>query len=198
MQLEHSLILNRYFHSLFGARGIEDLKPVLSQTEEGPGSDGQSWFFHALAGLKGLKLPEGQLREYDARVMAYEARLAKARGGLVFKYFQYLTLLYTEIFLDRLTADPGRFIRELNGFLEGMKRAEASLSEFPAFTADELRRLAFFMATGSGKTLLLHVNIWQVFHYLERGRYPEALVRRPDGLREFDMVLLITPNEGLS
>jgi hypothetical protein len=54
MSLEQSLISNRYFHSLFGARDFEDLKPMLHRVEEGAGADGQSRFFHALAGLKGL------------------------------------------------------------------------------------------------------------------------------------------------
>lgn len=42
------------------------------------------------------------------------------------------------------------------------------------------------MATGSGKTLLLHINLWQALHYAARGG------------RRFDNVLLVTPNEGLS
>ena len=54
------------------------------------------------------------------------------------------------------------------------------------------------MATGSGKTLILHVNILQLLYYLKHGRHPEALVRRSDKRREFDNILLITPGEGLS
>ena len=141
---------------------------------------------------------ESKLAEYDARVMSYEARLAKARGQFAFKYFQYLGLLYTEIFLDRLTTEPVAFLAELNAFLRGQKRAEPTLREFPDFELDDLRRLAFFMATGSGKTLLLHVNLWQVLHYLRHSRHPEALVKRADKRREFDSILLVTPNEGLS
>ncbi len=198
MRLEQSLVVNRYFHSLFGAQRLEDLRLVLSRMEEGPGGDGQSHFSHALAGMTGVQLPEGQLREYDGRIMSYEVRLAKARGSFVFKYFQYLCLLYTEIFLDRLTEDPKGLIRELNTFLGRIKKEEISLQEFSAFTMDDLRRLAFFMATGSGKTLLLHVNLWQVLHYLELGKHPEALVSRADRRREFDTILLVTPNEGLS
>ena len=198
MRLEQSLVLNRYFHSLFGARGLEDLKPVLVRTQEGPGSDGQSHFFHALAGQKGLRLRADKLREYDARVMAYETRLTQARGRFVFKYFQYLCLLYAEIFLDRLTEDPAKFLYDLNAYLDALRSDEVSLREFPAFTPDDLRRMAFFMATGSGKTLLLHVNLWQVLHYLGQGRHPEALVKRADHRREFDAIILITPNEGLS
>ena len=110
MKLEQSLVLNRYFSGFFGARGLEDLKQSLFRVEEGTGGDGHSRFFHALAILKDLRLPEEKLREYDSRVVAYEARLTKARGSFAFKYFQYLALLYTEIFLDRLTDDPEQFV----------------------------------------------------------------------------------------
>ena len=198
MRLEQSLVLNRYLHSLFGASGLEDLKAALGRIEEGAGPDGQSHFFHALAGLKGLQLPLDALSEYDARITRYEGRLAKVRGSFTFKYFQYLSLLYTEVFLDRFTDDPQRFVRELNEWLGKLRAREVSLREFPDFEADNLRRLAFFMATGSGKTLLLHVNVWQLHQYLRHAAHPESLVRRQDRHRLFDSVLLITPNEGLS
>jgi hypothetical protein len=94
----------------------------------------------------------------------------------------------------KLTADPAVFLRELNVFRAG----RADFMEIPIFTQDDLRRLAFFMATGSGKTLLLHVNILQILHYLKTGKHPEALIRRSDGRTEFDNILLITPGEGLS
>lgn len=60
------------------------------------------------------------------------------------------------------------------------------MKDFQAFEPEDLRRLAFFMATGSGKTLLLHVNLWQVLYYLNRGRHPEALVNRADRRRRVD------------
>lgn len=197
MRLEQSLILNRYFHNLFGARSLRDLKQSLN-VQEGSAGDGQTYFCGALLGrIRDAQLRE-KLPEYDARIIGYESRLAKARGYFSFKYFQYLSLLYTEIFLDRLTEDPSIFLIELNAFLDRLRKEEISLRDFPAFNADALRRLAFFMATGSGKTLLLHVNFWQLLFYLEKGRHPEALVNRPDRRREFDTILLITPNEGLS
>ncbi len=198
MRLEHSLVLNRFFHTLLGAHSLEGLKQVLIRVEEGPGPDGQRRFFHTIAGLKGLRVPEGNLQEYDARIVGYEKQLAKARGGFAFKYFQYLSLLYTELFLDRLTEEPASFRRELNAFLVELCAQEIHLKEFCPFEPEDLRRLAFFMATGSGKTLLMHVNLWQVLHYLKRGRHPEGLVNRADGRRDFDNILLITPNEGLS
>lgn len=197
MNLERSLVLNRYFHSLFGAERFDDLRRGLREQEEGPGPDGQSRFFHVLVGRSGLKLGLETLARYDLRIMEYEARLAKSRRSepfKSFKYFQYLALLYIEIFLDCLTENPTVFLHELNAFRAG----KADFAEIPDFAADDLRRLAFFMATGSGKTLLLHINIWQVLHYLNAGKHPEILVRRSDGRAEFDNVLLITPGEGLS
>ncbi|MGE5590763.1 MAG: DEAD/DEAH box helicase family protein [Bacillota bacterium] len=198
MSLERSLILNRYFHSLFGAERFDDLQRALKDQEEGPGPGGHSRFFDVLAGRAGLcSMVAGKLPDYDLRIMAYEERLAKNRRAepfRAFKYFQYLALLYTEVYLDRLTADPVAFLRELNTFRVG----NPDFADIPDFTPDDLRRLAFFMATGGGKTLLLHVNIWQVMHYLKAGRHPEALVRRSDGRADFDNILLITPGESLS
>lgn len=197
MNLERSLVLNRFLHGQLGADRFDDLRRALKDQEEGPGPDGQTRFFHVLAGRAGLRIDRRTLAEYDLRIVGYEARLAKSRRVepfRSFKYFQYLALLYTEIYLDRLTADPKAFLQELNAFRAG----RADFGDIPAFQPDDLRRLAFFMATGSGKTLLLHVNVLQLLHYLKAGKHPEALVRRSDGRAEFDNLLLITPGEGLS
>src|ERR1019366_7396122 len=52
----------------------------------------------------------------------------------------------------------------------------------------QLNKLAYWCATGSGKTLLMHANILQYQFYLEKyGRR-----------REMNRILLLTPNEGLS
>jgi len=197
VRLEPSLVLNRYLHHLFGARSLEELKQPLA-VEGGIGPTGQSPYYGALLGrVRDANLAE-RLHEYDARVLHCESRLAKARGSFSLKYFQYLSLLYTEIFLDRLTEDPEVFLRELNAFLGELKRNEGFFGAFPTFQGEDLRRLALFMATGSGKTLLMHANLWQFLHCLGRCRHPEALVDRAGGRREFDSLILITPNEGLS
>jgi len=199
MRLEDYLVLCRYLHGLFGAESFDELKSILRLVDEGPGGDGQSHFFGRLATQSGLKIDQHRLARYDRRVMDFERRLVRNRPDFrAFRYFQYLALLYTEVFLDSLTNDPRLLLAQLNEFLAGLREREAEFSTFPDFQADDLRRLAFFMATGSGKTLLLHVNVWQVLDYLKSGRHPEALARRADGRREFDNILLITPNEGLS
>jgi hypothetical protein len=197
VRLEQRLVLNRYLHHLLGAEGLESLKQALSEVEEGPSGGGQSHFFHALAGRRGIRIPVEDLREYDTRILGYEARLGRARGGLRLRYFQYLALLYTEVLLDRLTRDSDALAAEINAFL-GSLQAQGRLAGFPAFETADLTRLAFFLATGAGKTLLMHAHLWQVEHYLRHGKRPNALVQRLDGRREFEGIYLITPNEGLS
>ncbi len=200
MLLEEHLVLNRYILHLLGARDFDELKDMLRPQEEGPTADGQSHFLGALLGLKGRKISQDVLTLCDRRVMEYEARLRERREGFrAFRYFQYLALLFTEIYLKRLTDDPEAFRKELNKWRQQLSNKNPALQGFPPFTLEDLRRLAFFMATGSGKTLLMHVNILQVLHYLRHGNHPEALLpEAARGPREFANIILITPNEGLT
>lgn len=199
MKLEQYLVLNRYFHHLLGARGLEELKGALASAQEGIAGDGESYFFKTLASRAGLNIDPEQLKLYDAQVVAYQERLTATRLDFrLFRYFQYLALLYTEIYLDKLTENPALFLGELNEFLNQGKQGESLLQGVQTFSDEDMRRLAFFMATGSGKTLLLHVNLWQLQFYLANGKHPEALVQRSDGRQAFRNILLITPNEGLT
>jgi hypothetical protein len=200
VRLEDRLVLNRFFHHQLGVQSFEDLKSALRPLPEGPLDDGHSAFSKVLLVQRDLRIEQEVLRLYDRRVMKYERELVQARsaGFTAFRYFQYLGLLYTEMYLDRLTNDPAGFLEELNSYLATLRKVESEFSGAPDFVDDDMRRLAFFMATGSGKTLFLHVHIRQVLHYLEHGLHAEALVRRPDGRREFDSVLLLTPTEVLS
>jgi len=197
-RLAHRLVLNRWFLSQLGAPNFEELKTLLRSVHEGAADDGQSHFYGRLVLQDDQKLKD-KLAAYDSRVLDYERRLARERHDFRgFRYFQYLAVLAAELYLDRLTTDPTRFLGELNGFLAELQREDSVLQGTSEFTADGLRRLAFFMATGSGKTLLLHVNVWQILHYLEHGLHPEGLVKRSDGRRMFQNVILITPGKGLS
>lgn len=198
MTFERHLLLNRYFLRALGFDDLEELKTVLDRVLEGAAEDGQSWFYRALsARMKDLDVQQ-KIQEYDRRVLALERDFAKARGTFRYKYFQWLALLFTEMFLDRLTDDHELLLTQLNQFLQGERQRGSVAASMPDFEASDLRRAAFFMATGSGKTLLLHAHVRQILHYLRAGKHPGALVDRADRRREFDNILLITPNEGLS
>jgi len=194
MSLDQHLILSRYFHSLFGVDSFESLKDLLRTCSEERDEEGMSSFCKRLRTFSGLQIAPELMAAYDMRIMECEDRLRLARTDFrSFRYFQYLALLYTEIYLDRLTSDPEGFATELTLFASSHGAAGGG-----PFKMDDLRRLAFFMATGSGKTLLLHAHLWQMWRYLKEGRYPEGLVSRRDGRAEFNDILLITPNAGLS
>ena len=79
---------------------------------------------------------------------------------------------------------PTEFLRQLNDFVQARNDAKAPGDAMDIlFTANDLEKLAFWMATGAGKTLIMHINYHQYLYYCK-----EAL----------DHIVLITPNEGLS
>ncbi len=137
-------------------------------------------FLRLLLDSDGVTLAEDRLRQYDDRILGYEARLAARRPFFSWKPFQYLALLYAELLLDEATRDPDTLVHTLNAFLGEAARSDSALNSCPPFDRAALRRWAFFMATGAGKTLVMHANLWQVLHYLRTGARPDALLDRLD------------------
>ncbi len=79
---------------------------------EGIDEDGQTKFFHEL--VRGLfdpnKVPEADLRRYDLNIVAHWQAITERRNKLEghelqMKYFQYLSLLFTE-FVSGLVFQP--------------------------------------------------------------------------------------------
>ncbi len=138
-------------------------------------------------------LPDEDLERLDARVVAATEVINERRQSapITWKYFQYLALLFTEVYLERLFTDREALRANLSAFLHTFN-GEREL-DLPPYgrdaetDADDLDRLSFWQATGSGKTLLFHANLLQF-----RAAYKRAGARPPDN------VLLITPNQGLS
>ena len=115
---------------------------------------------------------------------------------IVWKYFQYLALLFAEIYLDHYFRDPSGLLRALNEQVEKYNADKprpdriASLDETTESWA-QLNKLALWIATGSGKTLVMHANILQ---------YQQCLTR-PDNHdvhrgRRLNRILLLTPTRG--
>lgn len=135
---------------------------------------------------------------YDQEITAVTRRLNEKRithgePPIGWKYFQYLALLFTEIYLDRYFQDPGHLRAALNQHIETFNGHVDDADQVAPFdpAADiriQLNKLAFWMATGSGKTLLMHAHILQYRRYVQtHGR-----------ARELNRIILLTPNEGLS
>ena len=181
MELEKHLVLNKYFLNLFGFTEFNELREKLKDTDEDYDTQGRSYFINTLIGLK----PEWEnlLLRYDEAIKEYVEKLKHNREQINFnlKYFQYLAVLFTEIFLDKYYNNREEFLEELNEFLDEFKSKNGI--EITKFTEEELKKLAFWMATGSGKTLIMHINYWQILKYSKNN---------------WDNIILITPNENLS
>lgn len=191
------LVLNQWMMVFFKDGNLAGLKNRLGEDRhEGIEDDGQSGFFHALQHnlFEVDRISQHDLRRYDLNIVQHwnaitEQRNQQENSVLNMKYFQYLSLLFTEIYLDWYFNHRQQLLDGLNAQMKIYNDAEKDTAHrFQPFDADELNKLAFWNATGSGKTLLLHVNIKQYLHYFQNGRttaYP-------------DKVILLTPNEGLS
>lgn len=189
------LVLNRWILRFFNVENLGGLKQRLGDDRfEGIDEDGQTKFFHELSrGLFDPNLvPATDLRRYDLNVVAHWQAITAQRNireghELQMKYFQYLSLLFTELYLDWYFNRRQQLLDGLNEEM-ALYRNEAGAEPFRDFDASDLNKIAFWNATGSGKTLLLHVNIKQYLHYFQAGHgnyYP-------------DKIILLTPNEGLS
>lgn len=102
MRLEKYLVLNKYLLSLFGASSISDLREELKNKKEGFDNDGKSYFVDVLIGFQNLKINLNDLLQYDSAIKEYSQRLSNhRRENITLKYFQYLAVLFVEIYLDR-------------------------------------------------------------------------------------------------
>lgn len=166
-----SLVLLEHLTDQLGGRYGELLRRLSESAAEGGG------FIDALLSRAGRTLPDAKLRQYDANIRRHAARIAQNRPEFRLTYFQWLAALLTEMALDALKSGADAWLRAL----EARRQTFAPL--LSQYTAQDLRKLACFMATGSGKTLLLHLNLLQFLDYK---------------LFEPDNILLLTPNEALS
>jgi hypothetical protein len=197
----YKLVLNQWLLSLFNVKRFEELaEPLLNEGLEGLDENNVHRFHHALtAQLFNLtQLPTELLLEYDQNIVKHtqrlnERRITRGEEPIVWKYFQYLSLIFTEIYLDRYFRDPHVMLLALNEQIsahnEGKPEADRITHLAPEAEAwPQLNKIAYWMATGAGKTLVMHANILQFQHYLEKhGRR-----------RELNRIILLTPNEGLS
>jgi hypothetical protein len=197
----YKLVLNQWLLAQFNVKRFEDLAEHLrSELLEGLDENNVHHFHHALtAQLFNLtQLPTELLLEYDQNIVRHtlrlnERRITRGEEPIVWKYFQYLALLFTEIYLDRYFRDPKALLAALNERVAAWNADKPEPDALASFDAEaeawpQLNKLAFWMATGSGKTLVMHAHILQFQHHLEQhGRR-----------RELNRIILLTPNEGLS
>ncbi len=188
VRLDENLVLQRYLLTRLDLAGIEEARQLLGARDlEGSTADGASRFLEELLLRKtALQTSEPKLRLYDENVQRHTQQVnAKRQPAVTWKYFQWLTLMACEIYLDEALGDARGLVERLNAEVEEL-RGEQGLS-LAKYVEEDLPKLAVWLATGSGKTLIMHINILQYRHYL-RLHANEAP----------DRVVVLTPNEGLS
>ena len=184
--LDNHLTLHAWLNRHFGYSATRDLLDDVKNVDEGINPDGHSPICEF---LMSRVEPNSDIRvalpTYDANIKRHLAAINNNRTQpIVLRYFQYLALLYTEIFLDWKFNRRSEFLRRLNDFVQRRNDAIAPGDDMDSpFTDDDLEKLAFWMATGAGKTLIMHINYHQYLHYCKKS---------------LDHIVLITPNEGLS
>lgn len=196
-KLSQSLVLNKYILHLFGTTDLEAFSKDLKDTAlEGYDENNVSHFHHALVSklYHNDFLTKELLLQYDQNIYSYTKTISEKRHEPIsWKYFQYLALLFVEIYLDKYFSDKEELLNQLNDFKannDGKNKNDfKSVSDFRLGNGDnDLNKIAFWNATGSGKTLLMHINILQFQYYLEMHNLSHKLNR----------IIVLTPNEGLS
>ena len=185
-QLDNHLTLHTWLNRCFRYETTRSLLNDVAELDEGFGPDGHSPICEFLMSrAEPNSAIEAGLPTYDANIKVHLSAInSKRTQPIVLRYFQYLALFYAEIFLDWKFNRPAEFLHQLNDFVQRRNDAKAPGDVLDTrFEAEDLEKLAFWMATGAGKTLIMHINYHQYLHYCK-----EAL----------DHIVLITPNEGLS
>jgi hypothetical protein len=203
----HKLVLNQWIVSLFGFDPLKDhkdgkrtLRPMLplaktvKDAPEGMTAENLHHFYKALnVHLQAsAQINQADLLRYEHKIVSHTLAINEKRDRpIVWKYYQWLSLLFAEIYLDRFFADRDTLLDGLNGYVTTFNTywtGEGYETGIKPYTLDDLNKLCLQNATGSGKTLLMHVNFLQFRHYAEKSPFKHDLTR----------TVLITPNEGLS
>jgi len=168
----------------FGGSSINDFRSELSSVPLEITTQGTTNFYESFEEFD-TDFDQEKLRQYDQNIVEYQRRLNELRDQpITLKYFQYLAAIFTERYLDWYFTDSEGLLSEFDDFIEELNENQMS-EDHRHFspTAEDLDKLAFWMATGSGKTLLMHINLWQFNRY---------------NTDQLDNIVLITPNEGLT
>jgi hypothetical protein len=186
-RLEQRLVLLAWLHDRLGYTNNGELLADIKQADEGFDAEGRSPIYARLSSRseKMQDISLENLARYDDNIRKHLAAMNAGRSQpIALRYFQYLAVLYSEIFLDWYFNQRAALLQSLNELIWKRNVDQSARAALETdFAEADLYKLAFWMATGSGKTLIMHLNYRQYLHYNKE---------------PLDNILLITPNEGLS
>lgn len=204
----NKLLLNQWLISLFGIDPLAEHKegnkkvlpfhvlsrPIRDPRLEGLDSDNLHFFYHELVRSNLFwnefsKVTKEQILVYEQNIVRHTHALNEKRDRpITWKYYQWLTLLFTEIYLDRYFSNPDQLIENLNAYVTRFNSKWPDYTDVLPFQLDDLNKVCLQNATGSGKTLAMHIQIRQFEHYTRLHGKSDDISR----------TILITPNERLS
>lgn len=183
-KLEQRLLLVSWLAEAFGYPSNADMLADCNKAAEGYAADGRSHLVNRLLSGGDLRIAPDLLLEHDANVRRHLETINASRPEpIVPRYFQLLSLLAAEHYLYLYFKHRGDLLKQVNAHVRGKNELRFNEREFPEYTLDDLRKLAFWMATGGGKTLLFHLHYLQFLHHCTE---------------KLDNILLITPNPDLT
>ncbi len=185
-KLEDHLLLSKIIASKIGINRLSEIKEFKDVPEEFD-AEGRSYMFHEILIRSGNTIPEDELAQYDSNIRKhFESWKKRRKQNLTLKYFQYLALLFTEIFLDNYFSSPTKFLEEINGWvMEKCDEFGSGISYDDVFGS--MNKIAYWMATGSGKTMIMNMNCWQFMHY---NKGPHKI--------NYENTILVTPSDEMS
>lgn len=151
------LVLNRWIYRFFKGGCLSELKSRLSDARhEGIDEDGQTKFFQELNRnlIDTDHISNADLRRYDLNIVHHWQIITEKRNrleGIILqmKYFQYLALLFTEIYLDWYFNRTEKLLSSLNQEMNNYNAPLNHLDHFQLYDLSDLNKLAFWCATGS-------------------------------------------------
>lgn len=207
LDLPFKQVLNQWIIAQFGfdplasikkgkkkLRALEPFAATLRSVPEGLTADNLHHFYKTLDIHLQDKaaVTRADLMRYEQNIVSHTLAINERRARpIVWKYYQWLSLLFAEVYLDRFFASRESLMASLNGYVDEFNafwQEKGFETGITPFTYDELNKICLQNATGSGKTLLMHVNFLQFRHYANQSSFRHDLTR----------TILITPNEGLS
>ncbi len=140
------LVLNQWMLAFFHGESLAALKYRLGEDRhEGIDDNGQTKFFHEIT--RGLfnpnKIEEKDLRRYDLNIVGFWNAITERRNlqedtVLNMKYFQYLSLLFTEIYLDWYFNHTQDLLDGLNEAMHVNRRPKLSTNQRPILSTFSL------------------------------------------------------------
>ena len=203
----HRLVLNQWLIEQCGhdpliahkvgkrkLRPLQGLASILRDCPEGMDADNLHHFYQKLdvEWQEDAEVTQDDLLRYEQNIVSHTLSINERRSRpIVWKYYQWLSLLFVEIYLDRYFGQRDKLLSSLNDYIERFntywENQDFETGVAP-YSLEELNKICLQNATGSGKTLLMHVNFLQFRHYADASRFKDDLTR----------TVLITLNEGLS